>query len=195
MKDNNNNKIEDKNSLSTDKTNVFERQSYVNEKEKSHKKSEFSLNTNENNTKKNEKDKLFEDMKNTSIKIVYDIVKNILDYQEIKIGDKNYNNINEINNNENPRDKNIIGFITFFEELEEKINKNYNKTVNFELALYIKGDKNKSAINLECLYKLIIKEITSKTPYTSYYKDFDIINNGPSEGLEQIIYDLNHHLD
>ena len=50
-------------------------------------------------------EKLYEDMKDAHIKLAYDIKEKKFDYKEIKIGQKNYNKINDIGNNEIPRDK------------------------------------------------------------------------------------------
>ncbi len=184
--------MNDKTCINTDKKEIFDGESFVNEKGKSHKGSTVLYYINECNDKKKEMEKLYEDMKDAHIKLAYDIKEKKFDYKEIKIGQKNYNKINDIGNNEIPRDKYVDGFITFFEELEEKIENNYNKKVNFELNLDILGDKD---LKLKCLYTLIIKEGEGDKEKKSLtnFKDFDILNNGPSEGFDYLLYLLNHH--
>ena len=187
--------MNDKTCINTDKKELlFDEESFINEKGKSHKGSTVLYYINEYNDKKKEMEKLYEDMKDAHIKLAYDIKEKKFDYKEIKIGQKNYNKINDIGNNEIPRDKYVDGFITFFEELEEKIENNYNKKVNFELNLDILGDKD---LKLKCLYTLIIKEGEGDKEKKSLtnFKDFDILNNGPSEGFDYLLYLLNHYFE
>ena len=179
-------KINEKTYINTAEANIFGGKSYLSEKEKSHRGSSVLYYINECNVKKKELEKLYADMKNAQIKLVYDKQEKKFDYKEIKLGEKNYNKINDIGNNEIPRDKYVDGFISFFEELEEKIENNYNKKEDFELNLAIVGDDN---LKLNCSYKLIFKE-GDKEEKT--YKDFDIIKNGPSEGFECLLHQLNH---
>ena len=167
----------------------FEDHSYLNAKEKSNKGSSMIIKINENNLEKKEKDDLIEGLKESSIKIYYNLPKLKIEYKEIKIGGKTYEHIKELEKNEIPIFEPLNRFIKFFKEIEEKIETEYNKKYEFLLELYITGDKNKNSCNLECKYLL---KISGKT---FQYKDYDIINNGISTGFEFLLYDLNHFSD
>ena len=164
----------------------FEHPSFVDEKEKQTKGSSIINNINENNLEKKEKDILIESLKDSNIKLYFNLSNLKLEYKEIKIGGKTYNHIKDIEKKEIPTFEPLNGFIKFFEEIEEKIENEYSKKYEFFLELFIKGDKNKNYCKLECKYVLNINGKTSQ------YRDFDIINCGISNGFNYLLDDLNN---
>ena len=159
--------------------------SYNNEKQKSQKGTSMLSNIQETNQKITDKGKLYDDLKDSKIELFYDIKEKKFEYKQIKIGENSYKHINDIGSNEIPKDEKIEEFINFFKEIEEKF-KEYNNKNEFTLILEIKGDKYKIELKLDCSYTV---NIHGKK---QYYKDFDIINNGTSKGLEDLFYDLNN---
>ena len=142
-------------------------------------------NIQETNQKITDKGKLYDDLKDSKIELFYDIKEKKFEYKQIKIGENSYKHINDIGSNEIPKDEKIEEFINFFKEIEEKFEE-YNNKNEFTLILEIKGDKYKIELKLDCSYTV---NIHGKK---QYYKDFDIINNGTSKGLEDLFYDLNN---
>ena len=175
----------------TNNNSNFFGQSYLNEKEKSNKGSSILTNIKENNDKIIEKGKLYDDLKNTNIELFYNIATTKFEYKKIKIGEKLYNDIKDIDNDEIPKDEKVEGFIKFFEEINEKVDDEYNKTNNFELELIITGDKNSNSCKLDCLYKLTIDKNHNGEKKVTSYRDFDILIKGATKGLKALLRDLN----
>jgi len=167
-------------------SNIFGN-SYKNEKEKQDQGNIMPYSESNTNQKKVEKYELYDYLKESIIELFYDIKEKNFFYKQIKIGGKDYKNINDVVKNLIFKDEKVEAFIKFFEEIEERFKDEYNNKNEFTLKLEIKGDKYKIDLKLDCLYKLIIHE------KEFYYKDFDIINNGISTGFENLFYDLNNY--
>ena len=156
-------------------------------KENQNNENSFMNNISENYFEK--KENLIEGLKDSYVKLYYNLLELKFEYKEIKIGGKSIKHIKDIEKKGNPHFEIINGYIKFLEEIEKKVEIEYNKKYEFLLELFIKGDKNKNSNIFECKYVL---KISGKT---SQYKDFDIINNGISNGFNYLLEDLNNFSD
>ena len=147
----------------------------------------FMNNISENHPEK--KENLIEGLKDSYVKLYYNLLELKFEYKEIKIGGKPINHIKDIEKKGNQNFKIINGYIKFLEEIEKKVEIEYNKKYEFLLELFIKGDKDKNSNNFECKYVL---KISGKT---SQYIDYDIINNGTSNGFNYLLDYLNNFSD
>ena len=161
-------------------------ESYYNKKQESNKGSSMLVSIEEAEKKKKENDKLCEDLKDSYVKLKYDSSQLTLKYEKIKIGKREFQNINDIGGNEIRKDETIDKFIDFFKEIENQIENDYEQKNEFTLELEITGDKRRISCNLECLYKLTMHNNEQKQ-----YKDFNILIKGPSEGFQYLMDDLN----
>ena len=175
----------------TKKTNSgafpFDNSSLKEAKENQNNGNSIMNNISENHPEK--KENLIEGLKDSYVKLYYNLLELKFEYKEIKIGGKPINHIKDIEKKGNQNFKIINGYIKFLEEIEKKVEIEYNKKYEFLLELFIKGDKDKNSNNFECKYVL---KISGKT---SQYKDFDIINNGISNGFNYLLEDLNNFSD
>ena len=162
-------------------------ESYYNKKQESNKGSSMLVSIEEAEKKKKENDKLCEDLKDSYVKLKYDSSQLTLKYEKIKIGKREFQNINDIGGNEIRKDETIDKFIDFFKEIENQIENDYEQKNEFTLELEITGDKRRISCNLECLYKLTMHNNEQKQ-----YKDFNILIKGPSEGFQYLMDDLNN---
>ena len=162
-------------------------ESYYNKKQESNKGSSMLVSIEEAEKKKKENDKLCEDLKDSYVKLKYDSSQLTLKYEKIKIGKREFQNINDIGGNEIRKDETIDKFIDFFKEIENQIENDYEQKNEFTLELEITGDKRRISCNLECLYKLTMHNNEQKQ-----YKDFNILINGPSGGFQYLMDDLNN---
>ena len=162
-------------------------ESYYNKKQESNKGRSMLDYIEEGEKKKKENDELCEDLKGSYIKLKYDSSKLALKYEKIKIGEREFQNINDIGGNEIRKDETIDKFIDFFKEIENQIENDYEQKNEFTLELEIKGDKNRISCNLDCLYKLTMHNNEQKQ-----YRDFNILINGPSGGFQFLMDDLNN---
>ena len=162
-------------------------ESYYNKKQESNKGSSMLVSIDEAEKKKKENDKLCEDLKDSYVKLKYDSSQLTLKYEKIKIGEREFQNINDIGGNEIRKDETIDKFIDFFKEIENQIDNDYEQKNEFTLELEITGDKRRISCNLECLYKLTMHNNEQKQ-----YRDFNILIKGPSEGFQFLMDDLNN---
>ena len=160
--------------------------SLYSEKQEPGKGSTMLYSKEEDNQNEKEKDELFKDLKDSYIKFTYDIEKLSLKYEKIKIGEKEFHNINEIGSNGMSKFEEVGQFIDFIKEMRNITDRDYNGRKEFTLELEIKGDKNRKDCILECLYKLTTYDFEEKQ-----YKDFNILINGPSDGFLLLLDDLN----
>ena len=160
--------------------------SLYSEKQEPGKGSTMLYSKEEDKQNEKEKDELFKDLKDSYIKFTYDIEKLSLKYEEIKIGEKEFQNINEIGSNGMSKFEEVGQFIDFIKEMRNITDRDYNGKKEFTLELEIKGDKNRKDCILECLYKLTTYYLEKKQ-----YKDFNILINGPSDGFLLLLDDLN----
>ena len=152
----------------------------------------------DNNTIENIKMNInIEQMLNDScfkLKINENVDNRTIEYNEIKIGNKNYKDIRaikEITFDEKTDTKLLNSynkFITFLNLLEEKIKNEYNKSSSLVIELKLEKPKNsfdnKKFLDIDCLYKLSNKN--------EPFRDEDFLNENFLNGLTYLINEMNN---
>ena len=128
------------------------------------------------------------------LKINENVDNRTIEYNEIKIGNKNYKDIRaikEITFDEKTDTKLLNSynkFITFLNSLEEKIKNEYNKSSSLVIELKLEKPKNsfdnKKFLDIDCLYKLSNKN--------EPFRDEDFLNENFLNGLTYLINEMNN---
>ena len=86
-----------------------------------------------------------------------------------------------------PNDDLIKKFIDYLNEVKDKLEENYNRSNNFKLKLYIKGNKNSSNLYYECIFIPIINNKQDEI-----FVERDIFINGISDAFYLLLNHLNN---